>query len=399
MSEVLIKVENVSKKFCRELKRSLWYGVLDLKNEIIGNYDEQKMPALRNGEFWVNQHINFEVKRGECLGLIGKNGAGKSTLLKILTGLIKPDSGRIELRGRVGALIELGAGFNPILTGRENVFNNGAILGFSKKEMEAKYDEIVAFAELEEFMDTPVQYYSSGMKVRLGFAVATHIEPDILILDEVLAVGDAAFRAKCYNRIGQLKQKAALIFVSHSMQQVAQICTQVLVLKKGNLEWLCDTGKGIDVYNSENSNKDDNDSTAVQVVEPPLLSVKLGFESEEIEYGDCLNMELNLTLANEMLSSIIRLVLYNPEGVVVAEWNSKRNGHVIDLLKGENNLKLKIGPYFLRAGKYKVGLVLNDYTGVYVPFWSFKVHTIIVKGSFFGSSEYQLPQAEIFTSN
>src|SRR5210317_2241023 len=180
MSDVLIKVENVSKKFCRDLKKSLWYGVKDIAGELSGRGTSRN--ALRPGEFWSVKDISFELKRGECLGLIGANGAGKSTLLKMLNGLIKPDQGRISMRGRVGALIELGAGFNPILTGRENIYVNGAVLGFTKEEISRKFDEIVEFAELDEFINTPVQNYSSGMKVRFGFAVAAQMEPDILLI-------------------------------------------------------------------------------------------------------------------------------------------------------------------------------------------------------------------------
>ena len=273
--EVLVRVEGVSKKFCRSLKKSLWYGVCDIASELNpfgrtrafansnqslttedtesteGNtgvnqltdsaeffeghsqaglqMDSEKLTSirsanescasgeqigsdsesvliseicgkkmadgrdregLRDGEFWAVQDVSFELRRGECLGLIGHNGAGKTTLLKMLNGLIKPDAGSITMRGRVGALIALGAGFNPILTGRENIYINGSVLGLTKKEIDAKIDEIIDFAEIREFIDMPVQSYSSGMSVRLGFAVAANLEPDILILDEVLAVGD-----------------------------------------------------------------------------------------------------------------------------------------------------------------------------------------------------------------
>ena len=394
MSDTLIKVENISKKFCRDLKKSLWYGVLDLKNEMLGEYDETKINKLRKDEFWVNQNISFEVKRGECIGLIGKNGAGKSTLLKILTGLIKPDQGRIEMYGRVGALIELGAGFNPILTGRENVYNNGSILGFTKKEIDGKYDEIVAFAELEEFMDSPVQYYSSGMKVRLGFAVATAIEPDILILDEVLAVGDAAFRAKCYNRIGELKQRCAVIFVSHSMQQVAQICNKVVTLKKGKITWFGDVG-GIATYNEENSNSIENGKEETIVIEKPVISVNLILHKKKINYGEFVVFNFNITLSEPMPSSCVRIAFYNPEGLVISEWSSKQNKINIDLNGGINNVQFNIGPLFLRAGDYKIGFVLNDSTGVYLPYWSLKEHTITIIGDYGGACENLLPPSEV----
>ena len=165
-NQVLVKVEGLSKKFCKDLKTSLWYGVKDLFSGITGRHNDG---GLRPKEFWAVKDISFELRRGECLGLIGHNGAGKSTLLKILNGLINPDEGKVTIRGRVGALIELGAGFNPILSGRENIYNNGAVLGFTKTEIDQRLEEIIEFAELREFIDMPVQNYSSGMKVRLGF--------------------------------------------------------------------------------------------------------------------------------------------------------------------------------------------------------------------------------------
>lgn len=230
MSDLLVKVEGVSKKFCRDLKKSLWYGVRDIAGELMGSTGER---SLRPEEFWAVDNVSFELRAGECLGLIGFNGAGKSTLLKMLNGLIKPDRGRIEMHGRIGALIELGAGFNPILTGRENVYNNGAVLGFSKKEIDSRFDRIVEFSEIGDFIDTPVQNYSSGMKVRLGFAVASQMEPDVLLVDEVLAVGDLGFRIKCYNEIYRIMERATVILVSHSLTQIAKVCNRGLLLQQG----------------------------------------------------------------------------------------------------------------------------------------------------------------------
>jgi lipopolysaccharide transport system ATP-binding protein len=237
-NEVLVKVDGVSKKFCRDLKKSLWYGVKDVASELLPIKNsklkiQNSEDALRPGEFWANKDISFELRRGECLGLIGHNGAGKTTLLKMLNGLIKPDSGTIEMRGRVGALIALGAGFNPVLTGRENIYINGSILGLSKKEIDEKIESIIDFAEISEFIDAPVQSYSSGMQVRLGFAVASSLSPDILILDEVLAVGDNAFKVKCLKRVESLRRTCATIFVSHEAFQVAKIASRILWLDHG----------------------------------------------------------------------------------------------------------------------------------------------------------------------
>lgn len=252
MSDTLIKVEGVSKRFCRSLKLSLWYGMQDLGSELLGRRHGGE-GKLRQDEFWALRDVNFELRRGECLGLIGHNGAGKTTLLRLLNGLIRPDSGRIEVRGRVGALIGLGAGFNPILTGRENILVNASVLGLRKHEIDAKIDEIIDFSELDAFIDAPVQNYSSGMQVRLGFAVATILEPDILLLDEILAVGDAAFRTKCFNRILELMRKCAVVFVSHSMAQIGRVATSVAHLEQGRLCLFADSpSAGIAAYNRQN---------------------------------------------------------------------------------------------------------------------------------------------------
>ena len=243
--EVLIEVENISKKFSKNLKTSLKYGFFDAIKEITGG---KKSKELRPTEFWAVKDISFQVKRGESFALIGHNGAGKSTLLKMLNGLIKPDEGNIIMRGKIGALIELGAGFNPILTGRENIHINASILGFSKKEIEEKFESIIEFSEIGDFIDTPVQNYSSGMKVRLGFAIASQMEPDILIIDEVLAVGDVGFKIKCFNRIVELKEKCAVIFVSHSMPQVSKICDYAIFMVYGKMQ-----DSGIDLNQSINA--------------------------------------------------------------------------------------------------------------------------------------------------
>lgn len=246
-AEPLVKVTGVSKKFCRDLKKSLWYGVQDIGSELVGR---QPQATLRQDEFWAVRDISFELYRGQCLGLIGHNGAGKTTLLKMLNGLIKPDRGRIEMRGRVGALIALGTGFNPVLTGRENIYVNASILGISKKEIDAKMEEIIDFAEIADFIDAPVQSYSSGMTVRLGFAVASRLNPDILIIDEVLAVGDIAFKIKCYNEIYRLVKHSAVILVSHSMAQIARISSHCLVMDHGKRAMMTDNvAQGIDCYN------------------------------------------------------------------------------------------------------------------------------------------------------
>jgi lipopolysaccharide transport system ATP-binding protein len=247
MSEPLIRVENVSKKFCRTLKRSLWYGVKDMGLELAGA--KQDRASLRQDEFWSLKDISFEVKRGESIGLIGRNGAGKTTLLRLLNGLIKPDQGTIEVRGRMQALIALGAGFNPILSGRENIYVSAALLGIPKSVIDRRFDEIVDFSGIEEFIDSPLQSYSSGMAVRLGFSVAAHMEPDILLLDEVLAVGDIPFRVKCHKKLGEMKEKGIpWILVSHDMGTIRNKTDKAIFLEKGVIKHIGAPDEAISHY-------------------------------------------------------------------------------------------------------------------------------------------------------
>ncbi|KUJ52088.1 ABC transporter [Chryseobacterium sp. JAH] len=254
-NEVLVKVQNVSKKFSLDLKTSLKYGALDILKSTFGFKISKE---LRPKEFWAIRDVSFELRRGECIGLIGHNGAGKSTLLKMLNGLYTPDKGQITMKGKIGALIELGAGFNPILTGRENIYNNAAILGFSKNDVDNKIESIIDFSEIAQFIDSPVQNYSSGMKVRLGFAIAAHLEPDILIIDEVLAVGDLGFVLKCFSKIDELLPNTAMIFVSHSMPMISRICNEIILMDHGIAEYQGnDIGKGVQIYYSKFSNNDE----------------------------------------------------------------------------------------------------------------------------------------------
>ncbi len=233
-NEVVLSVRGVSKKFCRDLKRSLFYGVQDITSELLGIRD--KSETLRKKEFWALDNVSFELRRGEALGLVGKNGSGKSTLLRIIAGLIRPDTGSVEVKGRLAPLIALGAGFNPILTGRENIYANMAILGLSKKEIDERFDEVVEFAEIGDAIDAPVQSYSSGMAARLGFSSAIHTEPDILLIDEVLAVGDAKFRAKCTRMLNKIRDKgSSFVLVSHNVSAILGICDRSVYLSQGNI--------------------------------------------------------------------------------------------------------------------------------------------------------------------
>ncbi len=316
---------------------------------------------LRPEEFWSVNDVSFELKRGECLGLIGPNGAGKSTLLKMLNGLIKPDRGRISIRGRVGALIELGAGFNPILTGRENIYVNGAVLGFTKEEIDRKFDSIVAFAEIGDSIDAPVQNYSSGMKVRLGFAVAAQMEPDVLIIDEVLAVGDIGFRVKCLNRIHELLENAAVIFVSHSMPFVSRICTHAMVMQQGmSIYPLGPVPEGIDFYYQQ---FDIGERRVVGTKEVGIKSISLNGQPEDmtptIQFGGSLQLRVDLSINSSYETLGIRLVIWNADQRPVIDIVSED----YQTFTWENNaekvsLSAHIPSLHLADGKHTVAIVI-----------------------------------------
>jgi len=227
----VILVENVSKRYSRRAQVHRGYGLTDFLREVFGR---PAAAALRKDEFWALNDTSFAMARGESLALIGRNGAGKSTLLKIMNGLAKPDRGRVAMRGRVGALINLGAGFNPALSGLDNIYNAASLAGLRGREIRAIADAVVDFAELEGAIESPVETYSSGMKARLGFAVAVHLRPDILLIDEVLAVGDFAFQNKCFLRMEQLKQSGVtIVFVSHSHNMAIKLCERAIWLHRG----------------------------------------------------------------------------------------------------------------------------------------------------------------------
>jgi len=354
--EVLIRAEHVSKKFCRSLKRSLWYGTQDVAHSLMpwrrssasdnGNdISEYQLPSLRKDEFWAVHDVSFEVKRGECLGLIGHNGAGKSTLLKMLISLNRPDSGRITMRGRVGALIELNAGFNPILTGKENVYNQASLLGFTKEEIDKKFDAIVDFSELEDFLDMPLQNYSSGMKVKLGFAVSAQLEPDILIVDEVLAVGDVGFRHKCLNKMAELLNECAVMFVSHSMPIGAGV-EQYFSQFKNNIQAITGTG-----------------DLSVNKIELKSGRQVVGLgDTLNIKYDDDVFISIELKAERTVKRAKLHYVIWNMELLPVLDvMGPDLSGIDFDFDKnGVVRIETTVKNIKLRAGKYTISAVTNS---------------------------------------
>ncbi len=359
--EALVKVEGVSKKFCRSLKRSLWYGVQDVGSELIRRVGDQD--TLRKNEFWAVNDISFELKRGECLGLIGPNGAGKSTLLKMLNGLIKPDRGRIRMRGRVGALIELGAGFSPILTARENIYVNGSVLGFSKKEIDRKFDDIVEFAELEKFVDTPVQNFSSGMKVRLGFAIAAQMEPDVLIIDEVLAVGDVGFIAKCFGFISQLLPTCAVIFVSHSMPNISRICSRVLAIDGGRAVYDGeDVSKGIETFFSRFRLPGHTTSYSSSKARVKRIEIEGADQDGTLvfKYGDNFKLHVFCFVDSKVQEFSMNLLIFdqNQNGIIFA--SSHYTGDKLTNRSEHNHVVIDLGKISLQSGIYSIDISITD---------------------------------------
>jgi lipopolysaccharide transport system ATP-binding protein len=358
MSDSLVVVDHVSKKFCRDLKRSLWYGVKDLGSELLGRGDNRKY--LRRDEFWAVKDVSLELKRGETLGLIGHNGAGKTTLLRMLNGLIKPDEGSNTIRGRMQALIALGAGFNPILTGRENISINASLLGFSKAEVERRFDEIVEFSGIRDFIDTPVQSYSSGMRVRLGFSIAAHMNPDILLVDEVLAVGDLTFQAKCRQRIQELMEKGvAIILVSHNLHTISYICTRTVVFEKGHIIFEGETSQAIDVYRAS--------LIALQkgpgifragTGEVKINGLDILDDAEnlrpELQVGDPVIFRLHYRAETPVLNPVINVSIYSQDGIQVTGIRTDMDDIQFGQLEGNGHIDICIPHFYLLPNVYSL---------------------------------------------
>lgn len=392
MSDTLIKVENVSKKFSRDLKRSLWYGLKDIGRELLTG--TIRNGELRNTEFWSVKNVNFELKRGQCLGLIGHNGAGKTTLLRMLNGLLYPDTGKIEINGTVAALIALGATIRPILTGRENIYINAALRGLSKRETDSKLEEIIDFSGLEDFIDSPVQNYSSGMTVRLNFAVASSLNPDILLLDEVLAVGDANFRNKCYHRIASLRKKAAVIFVSHNMEQIARISDEVLILNNGNPIHYVDVADGISSYN-QLAEKDSNstDTEAFLSIIPPIIHFDAFLDKNILNSGDSLNINITVKSSQFINNFLFKVHFYNDSGSFSADGVFTSQELNIEISEGETFFTIPLHSIPLKNGKYKLAFNIIDSFGD-ILVWSYKRLTISIIGAYSGAiSDCQLKLA------
>jgi lipopolysaccharide transport system ATP-binding protein len=357
-----IKVEGVSKKFSRNLRRSLFLGTVDLAKSFFNIKPDTT--KLRKSEFWSLKDISFEVKKGEIFGVIGENGSGKSTLLRLIAGIFPPDKGRIVVNGSVGSLIAVGAGFHPHMTGRENIFLNGTILGMSREEIKQKFDDIVKFADIGGFLDAPVSTYSSGMKVRLGFSIAIHRVPEVLLVDEVLAVGDISFKKKCMERMEEIRKQTSIIFISHDMRQVERICNRVMVIDKGKELFTGDTLQAIDFYYKHTIAKD------IQNIDPKLLILEstgdiyniklkitneLGNEQDIFKHKEKIVFQFNFESREEYKNPILGLDILSPEGITITSLKNVIYGKKRPAIKrGKNQFKVVLEDNSLMPGVYKI---------------------------------------------
>jgi len=335
------------------------------ESETAGSWLSKVASLKRKEDFWALKDISFEVPRGQALGIIGHNGAGKSTILKLLSRITTPSAGEIMINGRLSALIEVGSGFHPELTGRENIYLNGSILGMMRREITEKLDSIVSFAELRQFIDTPVKRYSSGMYVRLGFSIAAHLNPDILLLDEVLAVGDAAFQEKCIERITQLqKSGTTIVFISHDLRAVQKLCDRVILLRKGRIEADGDPEETIALYQSSSQQLGSHaagrlgqEPSHEAVITSLTFYDEVGNECLSFETGKPLKAVLNYRVDQPLTDVIFEVQFHSQENQLCSFFSSETIDEQIDLETGEGTMvfdcfSVGLGPgvYFVDAG-------------------------------------------------
>ena len=356
-AEAVVSVEDVSKRYSRSFKHALWYGAKDVGKEIIGR--GQAAEHLRPHEFWALRNISFEIGRGESVGLIGHNGADKTTLLKLIHGLIKPNGGEIIVNGSVRALIALGAGFNPVLTGRENVRVASAVLGYGTREADARFDEIVEFSDIGEFIDAPVQSYSSGMLARLGFAVAVHTRPDILLVDEVLAVGDLNFAMKCFRKIAEFRSHGgSIVLVSHNPFTIRTNCDRVIWIEHGALQRIGPTQQVCDAY--ERAAEAADAATTERLFGEGAVRLTRVVHPEAIRSGEGLELELTFSTTDRVAEPIFGISFATPERqyVVVNYANGGADGLALDA--GETTIRIAYASMPLVRGRYSVNVTVAD---------------------------------------
>lgn len=375
MSDTVIRVENLGKKYIIGHQQQERYTAL---RDVIANGAKGLLKPFQNGkskiqnsseEFWALKDISFELKQGDRVGIIGHNGAGKSTLLKILSRITEPTTGRIRIEGRVASLLEVGTGFHAELTGRENIFLNGAILGMSKAEIKKKFDEIVAFAEVEKFLDTPVKRYSSGMYVRLAFAVAAHLEPEILVVDEVLAVGDTQFQKKCLGKMETFgKEGRTVFFVSHNMASIQHLCSKVILLKGGNI---AATGEPSEVIRHYLSDVSESSSVFIEewhdritTGEARLIHFEMtdeqGKPTTSTPIGGTINFIFNAEFFQPIIDPAFGVIIHNMTGDPILDLRSTHSGFWVGKVENSIIVQASVKNLGLYPGRYLLSPWISD---------------------------------------
>jgi len=362
--DVVLAVQGVSKKFCRSLKRSLFYGLQDIGLELTGK--RKASDTLRPNEFWALKDVNLTLRRGEGLGLIGVNGSGKTTLLRIISGLIKPDAGTVRVRGQVAPLIALGAGFSPVLTGRENIYANMSILGLSTQEIEERFQAVVDFAEIGEAIDAPVQTYSSGMGARLGFACAIHTDPEILLIDEVLAVGDIQFLGKCHRRLHQLREQGtAFVLVSHNPQAILSMCQDAIYLHKGQCVTTGNAEAVMAQYEADLFLGNVSKTAGVMQFPQKSRSESLGLDLVTLCFKNPAHQALEKLTTGEPAEICIQFFAHEAIATLNLRISLMKEGQTIVYLGGSNDkqvFNVSPGYHEIQVGLPQVGLAPGTYT-------------------------------------
>ncbi len=378
MSNTVIQVENLAKKYVithqeqgiysyKTIRGAMTEAAKSLKNVLNPNF--KKDVEETREEFWALKDVSFEIKQGDKVAIIGRNGAGKSTLLKVLSRITEPTRGSVRIKGRVASLLEVGTGFHPELTGRENIFLNGAILGMSKVEIKRKFDEIVEFSEIEKFLDTPVKRYSSGMYVRLAFAVAAHLEPEILIVDEVLAVGDASFQKKCLGKMGEVAEGGrTIIFVSHNMQAVRRLCSQAIYLERGISKKINNIEEAIQLYSAQSStssfdiNLDSVRRTNSEFGQKArLLRIRLA-PGTSFSYGEPIQLIFTVQCFREVSDLAIGIGFDTVDGNRVMTLDSDHDQPTLELPIGIHEVQFYIDRNPLHPNVYSVSMAIHSST-------------------------------------
>jgi len=376
MNEPVIIFDHIYKKFARGEQHTT---LRDLIPALISSWWNKKRideQALKGEEFWAVNDVSFSVPRGEALGIIGPNGSGKSTILKLLSGILRPDRGTYSVKGRLSALIEVGAGFHPDLTGRENVYLNGSILGMTRKEISSKFNQIVEFAGVEEFIDTPVKRYSSGMAVRLGFAISAFIEPDVLLVDEVLAVGDTEFRNRCANRMEKMRRDGVtMILVSHNLNEVRNLCERTVMLFKGQVLMEGPSQKVLEKYHQTMGEKirieqdrelaretGTKSPRQVELTKAELLDDD-GIPAETFQTGKSMTLRIHYHARKRVENPRVEVeMVWAAEDWAAAIFRSNLDNFQIPAIEGRGTIDLRIGPILAEPNVYQFNIQIGDET-------------------------------------